>query len=107
MTFLRAGVRIPVELPALISWKNRAGKPMRAVGKTAMMSGNGLFVAVHVRLPHETPVIITVNLPLELTKVPLQLLCQGRVVRQEKSGAISGIGATIDEYHFRPAERPV
>ena len=107
MTFLRAGVRIPVELPAQVSWKNRAGKPRRATGKTAMMSGNGLFVAVHLRLPHETAVSITVNLPLELTKVPLQLLCHGRVVRQEKSETLSGIGATIDEYHFRPAQRPV
>lgn len=107
MTFLRAGVRIAIELPAQLSWKNRAGKSQRVTGKTAMMSRNGLFIAVPIRLPHETPVNITVNLPVEITRVPLQLLCDGRVIRYGKSGSLSAIGAIIDEYRFRPAQRPV
>ena len=107
MNFLRAGVRIPVELPAQIRWKNRAGKYREAQGKTATISGNGLFMTVPLRLRHETPVTITVTLPVEVTKIPLELLCEGRVVRQHLTPQLPGIGAIIDHYQFRPAHRPV
>ncbi len=80
---------------------------MKTSGKTAVMSGNGLYVAAPVRLRQETPVRITVTLPVEITKVPLELLCQGRVVRQEKPLSFPGIVAIIDDYQFRPAHRPV
>ncbi len=107
MYFLRSGARIPIELPAEISWKNRAGKPQRAQGKTAVMSGNGVFLSIPVRLRALTPVSITVTLPVEVTKRPLQLLCEGRVVKQEKPGHATGLGAIIDDYRFRPVHRVV
>ncbi len=105
MKYLRAGVRIPVELPVEIRWKSRAGRPRQVQGKTACISANGMFVALPVRLRHQTSITITINLPVEVTKVPLQLCCQGRVVSQPPGYA--GIGAIIDDYHFRVAQRPV
>jgi hypothetical protein len=107
MNFLRSGARIPVELPVEITWKNRAGRPQRAQGKTFTMSGNGLLMSVPVRLRALTPISITVSLPVEITGKPLQLLCEGRVVKQEKSSPISGLGAIIDDYRFRPMHRMV
>jgi hypothetical protein len=107
MNFLRSGARIPVELPVEISWKNRSGKPQRAQGKTTVMSGNGVFLSVPVRLRALTPISITVSLPVEVTGKPLQLLCQGRVVKQEGPGPSPGLGAIIDDYRFRPAHRVV
>jgi hypothetical protein len=107
MNFLRSGARIPVELPVEITWKNRAGKPKRAQGKTAIMSGNGLYLSVPVRLRALTPISITVSLPVEITGKPLQLLCEGRVVKQEKPGQSAGLGAIIDDYRFRPAHKTV
>ena len=68
------------------------------------MSGNGLFMAVPVRLRALTPITITVTLPMEITRIPLQLLCQGRVIRKDKSNLLPGIGAIIDDYRFRPAQ---
>jgi hypothetical protein len=107
MNFLRSGARIPVELPVEITWKSRAGKPKRAQGKTAIMSGNGVYLSVPVRLRALTPISITVTLPVEITGRPLQLLCEGRVVKQEQPGPSAGLGAIIDDYRFRPAQRVV
>jgi len=107
MNFLRSGARIPVELPVEITWKTRTGRPQRAQGKTATMSGNGLYMAIPIRLRALTPISIVVTLPVEMTRTPLQLQCEGRVVRQEKSNAFPGIGAIIDDYRFRPAHREV
>ena len=105
--FLRSGARIPVQLPVEISWKTRAGRSQRAQGTTTTMSGNGLFMTVPVRLRDSTPISIVVSLPVEITRTPLQLFCQGRVVKQDKSNTIPGIGAIIDDYRFRPTHREV
>ena len=107
MNFLRLGARIPVELPVEITWKTRTGRPQRAQGKTATMSGNGLYMAIPIRLRAATPISIVVTLPVEMTHTALQLQCEGRVVRQDKSNALAGIGAIIDDYRFRPAHREV
>jgi hypothetical protein len=64
-----------------------------------------MFVALPVRLRDRTPITITITLPVEVTKVPLQLCCRGRVVSQPPGYA--GIGAIIDDYQFRLAQRPV
>jgi len=100
MQYLRTGGRIPIELPLEIRWKARDGKLQRAEGKTASISANGVLMTVPVKLPPHTPITIAVNLPVEFTKVPLQILCQGRVVRQ--SAKVSGLRAVIDNYKLRP-----
>jgi hypothetical protein len=105
MKYLRAGVRIPVEFPVEIRWKSRAGRPRQVQGKTACISANGMFVVMPLRLRHQTPVSITVDLPVEVTKVPLQLYCRARVVSQPPGYA--GFGAIIDDYRIRVAKRPV
>jgi hypothetical protein len=107
MNFLRSGARIPVELPVEITWRSRAGKPKRAQGKTAIMSGNGVYLSIPVRLRALTPISIIVSLPVEITGKPLQLLCEGRVVKREKPSPAAGLGAIIDDYRFRPVQRKV
>lgn len=107
MNFLRSGARIPLALPVEITWKNRAGRPKHAQGKTATMSGNGLYMEVPIRLRASTPISITVSLPVEFTGVPLQLQCHGRVVKQEGPGPSAGLGAIIDDYRFRRVHRMV
>jgi len=97
---IRAGTRIPVELPVLMRWKSRAGIERLAQGKTASMSGNGLFIVAPVRLRRDTPISFTVVLPAEITHVPMQLQCAGRVIRQRRTGTPAGLGVVIDDYRF-------
>ena len=104
MSHRRTSKRIPVELPVEIRWKNRAGSLRHAMGKTGNISGSGLFIEVAARLNRATSVMIKVKLPKEVTKVPLELLCQGRVVRWNQVGAVQGLGAVIDEYELRPVK---
>ena len=95
---IRAGTRIPVELPVQIRWKTQAGNEKVALGKTENMSGNGLFILAPVRLRHDTPIQFTVALPPEVTNRPMQLHCEGRVVRRHKGNAAAGLGVVIDDY---------
>jgi len=103
---LRASQRVTIELPVEIRWKSRAGAHRQARGKTGNISGSGLFIEVAVRPRLATPVTIKVLLPREVTQVPLELLCQGRVVRWSQRGQSQGLGAVIDEYELRPAKGP-
>lgn len=99
----RTSKRIPMELPVEIRWKSRTGKVKQAVGKTGNISGTGLFIELPVQLRAATSVTIKVKLPREGNQVPLELSCQGRVVRWNKHGQSQGLGAVIDEYELRPA----
>ena len=99
----RSGIRIPVELPAVVHWKSRRGHTRSVEGKTGNISGNGLFMNIPVRPPRQTSVTMRVFLPAIMTRVPIELLCNGRVIRWSCPGEVRGMGATIDEYEFRPA----
>ena len=101
----RTSNRLPMELPVEIRWKSRAGSLKQAMGKTGNISGSGLFIEIPVRLHRTTAVRIRVMLPLEATQVPLELLCEGRVVRWNQHGQVQGMGAVIDEYELRPVPR--
>lgn len=101
----RTSKRMEMELPVEIRWKNRAGSLKQAMGKTGNISGSGLFIEVPVRLRQATSVKIRVLLPREVTQVPLELLCQGRVVRWNQEGQVQGLGAVIDEYELRPVSK--
>jgi hypothetical protein len=101
----RISERLPMELPVEIRWKSRAGSTKQAVGTTGNISGSGLFIEVPVRLHRSTAVAIKVKLPSEVTSVPLELLCQGRVVRSNQRGKAQGLGAVIDEYELRPVRK--
>ncbi len=98
----RAGIRIPVELQAEVYWKSRGGRSRRVEGKTGNISGNGLFMSIPIRPPCNTPVTMRVVLPEAVTRIPVELLCSGRVVRWSSAGEARGMGATIEEYEFRP-----
>jgi PilZ domain len=97
---IRVGIRIPVELPVQIRWKTQAGVEQSAQGKTENMSGNGLFIMAPVHLRRDTRIQFTVLLPAEITKVPVELQCVGRVIRQRRAGASGGLGVVIDDYHL-------
>jgi len=101
----RASQRLPITMPVEIRWKGRGGARRQAVGKTDNISGNGLFIEVDGPPKPDTPVKIKVLLPREVTRVPLELLCQGRVVRWNQRGGSQGVGAVIDEYELRPMQR--
>ncbi len=101
----RASRRIPMELPVEIRWESRAGSPKQAMGKTGNISGSGLFIEIPIRPHRATSLMIKVMLPREVTQVPLELLCQGRVLRWSQHGQVQGLGAVIDKYELRPVPR--
>jgi hypothetical protein len=107
MNHHRAGMRIPVELPVHVQWRSHRGSSLKAQGRTENISGNGLFITFPTKVRRNTPITFTVALPAEITQVPLELLCQGRVVRWNRPGELPGIGVIIDDYELRPAQRPV
>ncbi len=98
--FLRSGVRLPLELPMEVQWKGRRGKKEHAQGKTVTVSGNGFYVILPARLARATPIQFAMDLPVELTGVPMKLTGQGRVVRGNVSSAQAGVGAIIDDYRI-------
>jgi hypothetical protein len=101
----RSGIRIPLELPVEVYWKSRWGQSRQVEGKTGNISGNGLFMSIPIRPPRKTPVTMRVLLPAAITRFPVELLCNGRVIRWSCPGESRGMGATIDEYEFRPTRR--
>ena len=101
----RTSQRIPMGLPVSIQWKTRAGKLKQATGKTGNISGNGLFIEIPIHLPRASSVVIKVELPSGVTKVPMELSCQGRVVRWKQEGQVEGLCVVIDEYELRPIPR--
>ena len=101
----RASQRIPMELPVEIRWKTHARSLKQALGKTGNISGSGLFIEIPIRLHRATSLMIKVALPREVTQVPLELLCQGRVVRWNQYGQVQGLCAVIDQYELRPVPR--
>lgn len=103
---IRGGSRIPVELPVMIRWKTQAGLERHVHAKTENISGTGLFVATPVRLRSDTPIQLTVTLPAEITKTPVQLLCEGRVMHQHRMGAVPGLGVVIDDYDLAATMHP-
>ena len=99
---LRLGIRFPVELPVKVQWKTRPGKVHRIQGKITTMSGNGVFMRLPSQLRPNTRILLIVTLPTEITKVPLKLRCQARVVGQREAESFPfGIGAVIDDYQIR------
>ncbi len=87
-----------------LRWKSPAGVYRQVEGKTATISGNGLYVSVPTRPPQKTSITFKIALPVEVTRVPLELQCEGRVVRWFQSGKGSGIGAVIDDYKLQRAD---
>jgi hypothetical protein len=98
----RASQRIPMGLPVEIRWKTRAGTPKQAMGKTGNISGSGLFIEVPIRLQRTTSLTIKVVLPRGEAQAPLELSCNGRVVRWEREGEVEGLCVVIDEYELHP-----
>jgi hypothetical protein len=98
----RQGKRYPLELPVKIRWKAEGGSVVRAKGTTGDISPIGLLVVMTNPLPVGTSINVTINLPIEITKVPVELSCLGRVVRKSRMGKNQGIGAIIEDFELRP-----
>jgi hypothetical protein len=97
-----------VEFPVKVQWKTRPGKLRQMQGEIISMSGNGVFMRLPSQLRPNTRITLTVSLPTEITRIPLKLHCQARVVGQKEAKTHPfGIGAIIDDYQFRTAGQQV
>ena len=101
----RQGKRYPLDLPAQVRWKARGRGAGRAQGRTGDISSSGLLVVIPTSLPLGTIINVTINLPVELTKVPVQLTCLGRVVRKSRMGKGQGISAIIEDFQLRASRQ--
>ena len=99
---IRGSLRVPLELPVQIRWKGVGGRTHLVEGKTSNISGNGLFMAIPSRLRPGARIAFTIMLPAEIAKIPIKLICRGRVVRQHKSNNLKGVAAIIDDYRLLP-----
>ena len=106
MNCLRLGIRFPVDFPVKVQWKNETGKMHQIHGKITTMSSNGVFMRLPRQFRANSRIILTVNLPTEITRIPLKLRCLARVVAQKRNTTYPfGIGAVIDDYQFRTSCR--
>ena len=97
----RSSARLPLELPARVRWNGPKGLE-EAEGKTGNISGNGVFFVVPARPGADTPITFSVQFPSEIAKASVELVGQGRVVRQSQPGEPSGVAAIIDDYQLVP-----
>ena len=100
---VRSSVRFPLQLPVQVRWKAPGGKYRRAEGKTGNISGNGVFLTLPARIRLATLIVFRVVLPTEITKTPVVLVGQGRVVRRNREP--SGVAAVIEDYRLMPLRR--
>ena len=101
----RQGKRYPLRLPAQVRWKAWRRGVGRAQGRTGDISSGGLLVVIPNPLPVGTTINVTISLPIELTKVPVELFCLGRVVRKSRLGKGQGISAVIEDFQLRPSRQ--
>ena len=80
-------------------------EPEASYGQNRQHQRERIIIEIPTRLHRATSIMIKVMLPPEVTQVPLELLCQGRVVRWNQHGKNQGLGAVIDEYELRPVPR--
>ena len=98
----RQGKRYPLRLPVQVRWKARGKAAGRAQGQTGDISSSGLLVVIPHSVPLGTTINVTIHLPVDLTKVPVELTCLGRVVRKSRVGKGQGISAVIEDFQLRP-----
>ena len=98
----RAHKRFPAKFEVNVFWTTRSGKQRQVKAETKDVSGTGMFMTVPVRLRRETPITFKVTLPTEITRLPVELVCQGRVIRASRRGEPPSFGAIIDDYEIRP-----
>ena len=97
----RAGVRLPIKLPALISWRTASGRYRETQADTANLSGNGLLLLTPRRFRPHTPIHCRLFLPNAVTGISVEFCLAGRVVRHTGAGEVPGVAAVIDDYDLR------
>jgi hypothetical protein len=101
----RQGIRYPLRLPAEVRWTSRGKSAGPIRGEIGDISSSGLLVLIPKQLPIGTTINVTINLPVDLTKVPVKLTCMGRVVRKSPKGKSAGVSAIIEDFKLRPSRR--
>lgn len=101
MKGIRASVRVPLQLPVEVRWQNQGGDYRQVNGQTGTISGTGMFLTVPARPPRQAPITFKITLPSQVTKVPVEIQGEGRVVRLLRLIDGSGLGVTIDNYELR------
>ena len=101
----RQGKRYPLRLPAEVTWTSRGKSSGPVQGEIGDISSSGLLVVIPKHLPLGTTINVTINLPVDLTKVPVKLTCLGRVVRKSPMGKNEGISAIIEDFKLQPSRR--
>jgi hypothetical protein len=96
----RSSQRLPLELPMRVRWRSGEGQVEEAQGTTGNISANGVFFTLPARLSPETRITFRVLLPSDIAKTPIELVGQGRVVRQSRRGEVQGVAAIIDDYQL-------
>ena len=95
--------RYPLRLPAQVRWKARGKSAGGVQGDTEDISSSGILVVIPNHLPLGTTINVTIHLPAELTRVPVELTCQARVVRKSRMAKGQGISAIIEDFELRPS----
>jgi c-di-GMP-binding flagellar brake protein YcgR len=101
----RQSKRYPLSLPAEVRWRARDKGVNKARGETGDISSSGLMLVLPKALPLGTTINVTIHLPVELTKVPIELSCMGRVVRKSRMEKGQGISAVIEDFQLKPSRR--
>ena len=99
----RCATRYPMALDVQLRWRD-GDATLKATGITADVSANGLLVMSAASFGKGTRVKCHLALPLEVTKVPSILVCQGMVVRSSglEWGSLSAV--TIEDYEIQPED---
>ena len=101
----RQNKRYPLSLPAEVRWTARDKSVNRVRGTIGDISSNGLMVLIPKPLPLGTMINVTINLPVETTRVPVELSCVGRVVRKSRLATGQGISAVIEDFQLKPSRK--
>lgn len=101
----RQNKRYPLSLPAEVRWKARNKRSSHVQGQIGDISSNGLMVMIPKAVPLGTMINVTINLPVELTKVPVEVDRLGRVVRKNRLESGQGISAVIEDFQLKPSRR--
>jgi len=102
LTEARTGKRFPLALPITIRPKKMS---RTAAGTTANVSAAGVYIQSSANLEVGSLIEFDITLPPEIvgTRLPVEIVCKGRVVRMEstsKGKKKNGIACVIDHYKF-------
>ena|ERR1700722_18282805 len=104
----RRAYRFELRSPILIKWKDDdENREAQAVSED--ISSNGIYFVLQTGIKKDTPVILEMTLPNEITLAgPVRVHCFGHIQRCDvKEGSTSGMAVAIEKYKFlREGKQP-